>query len=223
MKITTGDQWLDERYAKSDTWIKEGKIPASTKVIPVSESLSTLQWVLPGEQVTEILRNARVFALGDCACRTRYKRCDNPLETCFFINDVADKKIAAGEAHKIALAEAEETVKLANRHGLIHLTIYNPRQHVYAVCSCCDCCCHDMQIMKLYNRPDMVAYSDYVVHTDESLCNHCGVCVERCKFGAKELVSGKVCHDMNKCYGCGLCVTVCPEEANRLELRKQLA
>ncbi len=56
--------------------------------------------------------------------------------------------VEQGAARRVDLKEATEVLKLANQHGLIHLTIYNPEQHVYALCSCCECCCHDIEFMK---------------------------------------------------------------------------
>ena len=144
--------------------------------------MSGQQWVLPTQQVIEIIRNARSFALAPCACRTRYQRCDNPLEVCLYINDVADKMVAEGKARYISLDEAKERLKLANEHGLVHLTFYKPDQFIYALCSCCECCCHDIQFMKKYQRPDLIAHADYVAEVDANACIQCGACVKRCMF-----------------------------------------
>ncbi len=220
MTISNRNEYLDGRLAQYDQWLKQGKIPTSTKVIPVGQSLSTLQWVLPTEQALKFLRNARSFALTECSCRKREKRCDNPLEVCFLLNDVADKFIATGKGRAVTLDEAKDKLRLANERGLVHLTIYNPEQHVYAVCSCCECCCHDMRFMKAYKRPDLVAHSDYIAVTDLYACVHCGDCVDRCVFDARSLRDGELAYDPNRCYGCGLCVTVCPVEATRMVLRK---
>jgi len=57
---------LEKRMQMFDGWVKEGKIPTSSKVIPVNQSVSALQWVLPTQQVLEILRNSRSFALANC-------------------------------------------------------------------------------------------------------------------------------------------------------------
>ena len=122
----------------------------------MQQSLESLQWVLPTQQVLEILRNSRSFALAKCLCRTKHKRCENPLEVCFYTNDVADKMVTQGAARRVSLQEAVEALKLANQHGLVHLTIYNPGQHVYALCSCCECCCHDIEFMQKLGRPDLV-------------------------------------------------------------------
>lgn len=220
MKSEPRDEELEARLAKYDAWMTEGKIPTSSKVIPVREALSALQWVLPTQQVLEILRNSRSFALANCLCRTKHKRCDNPLEVCFYINDVADQKVAQGAARHVSLAEATERFKLANKHGLVHLAIYNPDQHVFAVCSCCECCCHDIEFMKKYNRPDLVAHADYVVEVHRDKCDNCGTCTLRCVFGAQEQGEGTVVFHQDRCYGCGLCVTTCPTGAISMKLKK---
>lgn len=216
MKLEKRDEELEKRMHKFDGWIKEGKIPSSSKVIPVQQSLESLQWVLPTQQVREILRNSRSFALANCLCRTKHKRCGNPLEVCFYTNDVADKMVDQGSARLVSLQEATEALKLANEHGLVHLTIYNPEQHVYALCSCCECCCHDIEFMKKLGRPDLVAHADYVAVVDTDACIQCGVCTERCVFGAQREESGAVAFDQDNCYGCGLCVSTCESNAIRM-------
>lgn len=220
--MSTGmrDEELEKRLCTYDGWVREGKIPTSSKVIPVKKAMSGLQWVLPSQQALEILRNSRSYAVANCLCKTTYKRCDNPREVCFYINDVADKKVAQGVARPVTLEEAAEILELANQHGLIHLTIYNPEQHVYALCSCCSCCCHDIAFMKKYGRPDLVAHADYVASVDKDTCVHCGKCAERCVFGAQEKREGGVFFDPDRCYGCGLCVSTCPSDSIRMVLRK---
>lgn len=219
MKKEERDEELEKRMMMFDGWVKEGKIPSSSKVIPVKESLGSLQWVLPTQQVLEILRNSRSYALANCLCRTKHKRCDNPLEVCFYTNGVADKKVEQGAARRVDLKEATEVLKLANQFGLVHLTIYNPEQHVYALCSCCECCCHDIEFMKKLGRPDLVAHADYVASVDKNKCMHCGACAERCVFGAQVMQDGKAVFMRERCYGCGLCVTSCPSNAVTMALR----
>ena len=214
------DEELEKRMLMFDGWVKEGKIPSSSKVIPVRQSLDGLQWVLPTQQVLEILRNSRSFALANCLCRTKHKRCKNPLEVCFYTNDVADKKVEQGAARRVDLQEATEVLKLANEHGLIHLTIYNPEQHVYALCSCCECCCHDIEFMKKLGRPDLVAHADYVASIDKDTCLQCGKCVERCAFGAHVMQDENIFFHEERCYGCGLCVSTCASNSIRMVLRK---
>jgi prolyl-tRNA editing enzyme YbaK/EbsC (Cys-tRNA(Pro) deacylase)/Pyruvate/2-oxoacid:ferredoxin oxidoreductase delta subunit len=213
----TGDAYLEKRLACYDGWVREGKIPFSSRVIPVRESLAGQQWVVPTEQVIEFLRNARSFVLVDCECRTRYQRCDGPVETCFLINDVADAFIAEGIGRTVSIEEATQVLRQANEKGLVHLTIYNPDQYVYAVCSCCDCCCHDLQFLKVFGRDDLIARSEYVAHTDTEACIHCGDCIQRCVFGARTWDDGQMSYNPDACYGCGLCVTTCLAEATVMQ------
>ena len=213
------DPYLEKRLARYDKWVREGKVPFSSKVIPVRESLATQQWVMPTEQVIEFLRNARSFALINCECRSHYRRCDNPLEVCFLINDAADRYLAEGIGRFVSLEEAVRVLRQANERGLVHLTIYNPKQYVYAVCSCCPCCCHDLQFLSMYGRSDLIAHSEYVAQTDMEACTHCGDCIDRCIFEARVWQDGRMSYNADACYGCGLCVTVCSVDATAMRRR----
>jgi ferredoxin len=219
-KAKSKDTFLNERLVRVDRWLREGRIPTSSKVIPVGESLSSRQWVLPTEQAIEILRNARSFALTECECRTHFERCDNPLDVCLVINDAADRYVKEKKARYVSIDEAEDVLQQANDRGLVHLTIYNPDQHVYAVCSCCPCCCHDLQFLRKFNRRDLIAHSDYIAQTDTEMCSHCGTCIERCVFEARRRDVDKMIYAAAECFGCGLCVTHCPSNAIVMELRK---
>ena len=210
--------WLDERLIKYDNWIKDGKIPYSSQVIPINESIESKQWILPTAQAIEILRNSRVFILTDCDCKNLFKRCNNPVNVCFLVNDAADKYIEKGEGRQVTIDEAKSILEKANEYGLIHLTIYNPDQYIYALCSCCKCCCHDLQFLKQFQRTDFIAHSDYISVTDFEKCNNCGVCVDRCVFDARIIQNGNLIFDKDNCYGCGLCVTKCSENAISMEL-----
>ena len=204
-----------------DQWIREGRIPFSSKVVPIHESLQLAQWVLPTNQAIEILLNARSLALTDCICRSRYQRCDNPLDVCILLDGAADKQIEQGRARPISLEEAKATLIRTDEKGLVHLTIYNPDQGVYAICSCCSCCCHELQLLKKYGRRDLVAKSEYVARTDMEACTHCGSCVERCVFEARTITDRGMQQYPDKCYGCGLCVIICPQDAIVMERRME--
>lgn len=60
--------------------------------------------------------------------------------------------------------------------------------------------------------------SRYQSTVDPELCDGCQTCVERCIFGAIEMVRVpgskklKAYVDPDKCYGCGGCVIKCPVE-----------
>lgn len=215
----TDDPFLEKYVAKYDEWLGKRRISFSSKVIPISESLSTKQWVLPTEQAIEILRTAKSLALQDCACRTHYKRCDKPVEVCLLLNEAGDRMASKGQARHISLTEATDILKHANESGLVHLTMYMPDHQVFALCSCCSCCCHDLQLVRLCDRKDLLVESEYVAVTDPDLCTDCGECTERCMFDARKFRDGKMEYHAEACVGCGLCVTKCPVEATSMEPR----
>jgi len=214
------DPFLQGRLDKYDEWLNEGQISFSSKVVPVLESLEAKQWVLPTEQVLEILRKAKTIAVLDCECRSHYKRCNKPLEVCLVLNEHGDKLVDKDEARHVSLAEVKSILQKANESGLVHLSLYMPHHQVWALCSCCPCCCHELQIVKQFGRNDLMVHSEYIAETDMEVCIHCGECIERCIFGARELRDGQMVYTSEACLGCGLCISGCSVEAISMNLRK---
>lgn len=212
------DTFLEERIEEYDRWLAQGTISFSSKVIPVHESIETRQWVLPTEQVLEILHQARSIALQNCVCRSHYRRCDHPLEVCLLFDEYGDKFVERGKARHISFETAAEILRNANERGLVHLSLYRPDHKLYALCSCCDCCCHDLQIIRQYNRPELMGRSEYIAVTDLEACVHCGKCIERCIFGARKWENEHMLYNTEACYGCGLCVTPCPVNATVIRI-----
>ena len=215
--------FLDNTLTKYDKWIAEGKITNTAKVIPVAQSLEVKHWVVPTEQEMHYLRRSRSFALADCTCRTLGGHCDHPRDVCLYLNEASDQYVEKGKARRITLEEAEERVRAANQAGLVPMTIFNPEQHVLALCHCCPCCCHDLQFMLARGRRELVVRSEYVAVQDEDACSACGLCQERCHFDARTLSDGELVYEPDACYGCGLCVSICPSEAISMELRRELS
>lgn len=213
MKPYEDDPFLGKRLLKYDRWLQDGQISFSSRVVPVAESIDAKQSVFPTERALAIVGKARTIALQICECRDHYKRCNKPLEVCFTLDDVGDRYIEKGRARRISLKEAEVVLKTANENGLVHLSLYMPDHRVFALCNCCPCCCHDLQILKQYSRKDLVVRSEYVAVADPSRCTNCGACAERCFFRARIFEDEMMEYEPNDCYGCGLCVTECPEGA----------
>jgi len=219
MKPEKSDQFLEKYLEKYDKWLNAGEISYASKVVPVRESVDAQQWIMPSEQALEILRNAETIALTNCICRSHYQRCDHPLDVCFLLDEIAVKYVEKQNAWHVSLEEAEAVLRNANKRGLVHLSFYMPGNKMYAFCSCCDCCCHDLQLMRRYGRSDIIARSEYVVTTDMETCSDCGECIDRCFFGARIWNEEKMDYNPEACYGCGLCITICPEEATELRLK----
>ncbi len=219
-EMRVDDPFLTSRVTQYDRWLEEGQIAHSSRVIPVSESIDPNQWVLPSEQAMEILREAESVAVQNCECRSHYRRCDHPLEVCLLLNEIGDRAVAREEARHVSLTEAEGILMEARQSGLVHLSIYMPDHQVFALCSCCSCCCHDLQIVKFLGREELMVHSDYLAVTDTDLCTDCGVCAERCVFGARTYGGDQLAYWPEDCMGCGLCVTICPVEAITMTLRE---
>lgn len=213
------DSFLEKRLTKYDQWMAKGQISFSSKVIPVSESLDVKQWIMPTEQVLKVLEAAESIALQDCECRTHYKQCEKPIEVCLLLNKAGDKAVAQDKARHISFEEATAVLKKANESGLVHLSLHMPDHEIFALCSCCSCCCHDLQIIKRTGRNDIMMRSEYVAVTDFDNCIHCGDCEERCFFDARIIHDDELEFDSEKCVGCGLCVTICSAEVISMTTR----
>lgn len=55
---------------------------------------------------------------------------------------------------------------------------------------------------------------------DDTSCQTCGVCVNRCPEGAMGIENDKIVVDMEKCILCGVCEAICPLDAVKLKTEK---
>jgi len=214
------DPFLQGYIDKYDKWIDQDLISYASKVVPVGEAMDTIQHILPSRQATQILRGARSITLADCVCRQRYKNCGKPLKVCFILNETGEKWVEKGLSQKIVLDEALQVLKNANEHGLVHMTLYKPDHEIFALCSCCSCCCHDLQLVMKYGKEYILIQSDYIAVDDADNCIHCGICADRCEFNARSMDDDRMVYEPDHCYGCGLCVTPCPE--NVISMKKTI-
>lgn len=212
------DQFLNKRLTKYDNWLNQNTISHSSKVIPIMTSIEKKQWILPSEQVLNIIKSAHTIALADCVCKKHYKRCDNPVEVCLLFDDYGLKAIEEGSAKKISYDEAVSVIKMANEKGLIHLSLYRPDHKLYALCNCCHCCCHDLQLVLNHKKDYLMAHSDYVPIINYNNCTNCKTCLDRCIFNAIYNENNKIRIDFDKCYGCGLCATICSTYSIEMKL-----
>ncbi|RLE92585.1 MAG: hypothetical protein DRN04_09910 [Thermoprotei archaeon] len=57
----------------------------------------------------------------------------------------------------------------------------------------------------------------YRIEVDENKCSGCGICAERCFYGAIIVKKGKPEINYNLCDNCGLCVAICPNRALKIK------
>jgi ferredoxin len=192
------------------------KMPAIARVIPVEEAVPVDLEIFPYERASELLENAKSWAVRDCICRVQTdlvgKGCDHPVENCItfapieraFVNSEIARPISKDEALRI-LHEAEEA-------GLVHST-GNYRDDQHYICNCCTCSCGILRTITEFGFPTTITHSDFRALVDADICIGCGTCLERCQFGALSVPEDVCLVDPRRCVGCGLCATVCPVDA----------
>ncbi len=191
--------------------------PALHRVVPARLALPS-EWVLPYEDVLQILDQARNFSVRECICRVQRdhigRQCGFPTHNCLtfsgFGRPPGPKDISKAEA--LALLEECEEI------GLVH-TVSNVVKDVYYVCNCCGCCCGILRGVTERGIENSVAKATYHAQVDAERCTGCGSCTKRCQVGAVAEVEGIAVVDASRCIGCGLCVTGCSTGAATLQKR----
>jgi NAD-dependent dihydropyrimidine dehydrogenase PreA subunit len=172
-----------------------GNIPIGKglmKVIPIESALDGTSKVVPSEEISTYVENARVISVSDCSCRASREEngegCGHLKEDmCIQLDDAAEYYIRTGRAREIDKAEAYDILKRAERDGLMHqIPNTEGEGHTHAICNCCYCSCYAMRAATMYNYPDMVR-SNYTAKVDDDLCVGCGECVDVCPTNAIKL------------------------------------
>ena len=119
-----------------------------------------------------------------------------------------------GGVHFMPADEVKEWLKKWNKRGFMHFVMALGGGYIEGVCNCEYPAC-----ISIRNRLDMgietFVKGHYVAGVDYDACNGCGICVQRCQFGAAkyEVRIDKTNIDQMRCFGCGLCETGCPRGA----------
>ena len=186
--------------------------------------------VVPLQDAEKMLELAYPIGLIGCVCRRRDRAIDerNEMEyTCMGLGVGMLKWERWPERYKggvkfVNVEEAKEWVRLMNRRGFCHILMLYGAPYIGGFCMCdypdCDA---------VRNAVDFgigVLKGHYVAQVDYDICNGCGICAQRCQWGALkfEATSEKANIDQFKCYGCGLCETGCPRGAISLVKRSSL-
>jgi electron transport complex protein RnfB len=224
-----GDLW--EKYY-SEAWGRElhsGSIQLA-RALPAIEAPK--EQVLPYEDAIQIVQRASFPAVFPCMCRQAARNCDDPLNVCmvfgqeFYGGDVPGEvvldptqMVGAPKGRPLSVDEAVETLKRAEKAGLVHTTM-NTKEDFWLICNCCRHACHVLRGITMLDIPHALAPSSYWAVVDEDLCNGCAACVDRCQVDAVHMNDDDIAEiDYERCLGCGICISECPPEALRLEKR----
>jgi ferredoxin len=194
------------------------------RVIPVMRTIEYEQKVLDFEEAHRIIDACENLSLVPCPCRTRTEKMDvreckdkYPVGACIMTELSALYFQARGLGRKVTAGQARQYLDEMQDLGLVALTdnYSDPRHSV--ICLCCDCCCSQVRGRTRWDNPDALAPSNFVPVASED-CVACGICVDRCFFGALSIEEGegRSVVDPDKCIGCGVCTITCDQEALKL-------
>ncbi|WBW96924.1 ATP-binding protein [Oceanirhabdus sp. W0125-5] len=105
-----------------------------------------------------------------------------------------------------------ELVVLSGKGGTGKTTIATALGELSRECTKVDCDVDAPNLSLFYKGTQLEKKSFFggkKAFVNKEKCNECGMCTERCKFGA--IKDGVV--DIHKCEGCGVCKLVCPNDA----------
>ncbi|MBN2084135.1 MAG: 4Fe-4S binding protein [Anaerolineales bacterium] len=195
--------------------------PQFHRVVPVRESVKAELAVAPFESAAGIIERASAWSVMDCICRKQTalvgRRCPHPVEACMVLSSTPDAFHGRNGMRELTKQEALDLLRTLAEAGLVH-SVSNNREGNWYICNCCTCACGILRGMAEGGMASVIARSGFVCRVDEAACTACGVCAERCPFGAIT-VDGAARVDPIRCAGCGVCTVACPNGALTLVRR----
>ena len=199
------------------------------RIIPARKAISANPDIKPEqvlwyEDIAQMMERADKIGAVDCDCRRIYGRCGKPEFTCVHFGNMVDYEVGRGSRMKrVSRQEALAIFDESEEAGLVHNTPGNNASLSGVICNCCNDCCSTFEPAIQSGRLFEVASpSRYQASVKQERCKGCQQCLERCPFGAIEMVPGadklKAYVKAEKCLGCGVCVVGCKQKAMTFEL-----
>jgi len=211
---------------------KKGRLPEAVRTALIRKAKQEhFGQVLPIEEISELVRNAKTVVRMPCACRWDIEK--KEVRCCYAISygpepwynaiDMSYFGAASDQGLESLSAEiAVQQMASMEEQGAIHTIWTMMTPFIGAICNCSAEGCLAMTTLSKIHVETM-ARSEYVAYVDETLCNGCGICSEVCHFNAINSipVSGRSVSNIDavKCFGCGICRRSCSADAISLVLR----
>ena len=136
-------------------------------------------------------RSKKSLALvSTCTCRLGKhllgEGCGRLRNTCSTMGLPAEGAIKAGMGRRVSKEEFLDAKLKATEAGLVHMTenVLDPM----LVCSCCDCCCEILGILKKFESPATFTKSHFEAVIIPENCTGCKKCVDMCPMNAITMV-----------------------------------
>ena len=210
--------------------IEKGDQAEYNRIAKIMEERQQGGQVVPLEDADRVLELCSPIGLIACLCRKGRRAIDERNEheyTCMGMGVGMLKWERWPERYKggvtfTNLEEAKEWNHEMDKRGFVHILMLFGAPYIGGFCQCEYPDCNQIRMAVDYGV--MLTRGHYVAEVDYDVCNGCGVCAQRCQFGALKFEVGKVvAHiDQFKCYGCGLCESGCPRKAIKLLDRTSL-
>jgi len=199
----------------------------AVRIIPIGKTLEdSEEFILPSQNVAEIIAKFDDIAVGYCFCRQRRSllgdpcRTDAPTLNCFTFGKSARHTVAQGFARKVSREEALKIMMEAEQAGLVHKAFHPHSREAKpetSICNCCKDCCDTIGLWRSGTLP-LINSTYHLAVINGEACSGCGTCVEWCPTEAIALNADGVAQcEENACFGCGVCSRFCPEEAIALK------
>ena len=193
-----------------------GRIISIEEAIDASPGLGILSY--PTDKFSEMADRAKksICKIDVCTCRQELhlldeecSRVDKPTSvTCTLAGTVAEAAIKAGAARRISKEQFIESRMQAAELGLVTMT--DDTVDPLLICTCCDCCCSILRVLKDFNNPNTWAQSHFEAVIDREKCKGCKICAKACPMDAIKVGKDKkAVVDYARCIGCGVCVIKC--------------
>ena len=186
--------------------------------------------IVPLRDAEKLLDLCSIKGLMACVCRNWARGIDERNEneyTCMGLGVGMLKAERWPERYKggtklLNADEAKEWNREMDKRGFVHMLMIMGAPYIGGFCQCDYLVCNGMRWAVDFGIGTLKSH--YVATIDYATCNGCGICAQRCQFGALkyEVTSRQANIDQFQCYGCGLCETGCPRGAIKLELRSSI-
>lgn len=102
-------------------------------------------------EAEKLIESTDRLALGPCRCRQLHHGCDAPVMAEILVGEGVDAFLRHGANgfRRINREEARHVLRQCHEKKLVHAVV-RCREHYYAICNCCSCCCVPMRLKQQY-------------------------------------------------------------------------